>query len=208
MVSYPKIPKILVLDTSTDACTVGLLIEGKVLQLSETAPREHTRLLLPMVQSILNEAQIELCDLDALACTIGPGSFTGVRIGTALVQGFSFAVNKPVILISTLRAIAQEAFQLGNHRKVFAYLDAGQKEIYGACFLLNEQGIMQAMTKEALMNPNNITLPEPEADWVRVKDLPKANSLLQIAKVEFENGNAVSAEKVQPNYGTGSQWDR
>lgn len=191
-------PVILAIETTTDICSVSLSLGDRILDRCESAPREHTRLLLPMIDSLLQEGGIKLSDLNAFACTVGPGSFTGVRIGTAVVQALSFASNKPVVLISTLRAIAQHAYLSEHHEHVFAHLDAGQKEIYGACFAIDQFGIMQAITKESILNPNQLLL--PKGNWISVHDLPNARGLLQIAKMEFARGKVVYAEQVQPVY--------
>jgi tRNA threonylcarbamoyladenosine biosynthesis protein TsaB len=132
---------------------------------------------------------------------VGPGSFTGVRIGTAVTQSLSFTAMKPVVLISTLRAIAQHAYNNSSalSSQVFASLDAGQKEIYGAFFKVDDSGIMQALSKESLMKPTEIAL--PDSAWKLVQDqLPNAESMLQIAKADYAKGLVVRAEEVQPVY--------
>lgn len=177
---------------------MGLAFNNQIVHRYGSASREHTRVLLPMIDSLLKEAELHLSDLDALACTIGPGSFTGVRIGTAVMQALSIASGKPVILISTLQAIAQHAYMTNKYERVFARLDAGQKEIYGACFAVDEKGIMQATSKESMMDPNNVIL--PPGNWVTVEGLPNADSLLKLARAKYELGDFVSAQDVQPVY--------
>ena len=75
-------PKILALDTSTDACSVALDINGNVTQDFRIIPRQHTKQLLPMVQDMLREHDLTVADLDAIAVGRGPGSFAGIRIAT------------------------------------------------------------------------------------------------------------------------------
>ncbi|MGO3800463.1 MAG: tRNA (adenosine(37)-N6)-threonylcarbamoyltransferase complex dimerization subunit type 1 TsaB, partial [Vibrio casei] len=94
--------KILALDTSTENCSVALMINDQMFTRSEVAPRDHTKKILPMVDEVLKEAGISLHDLDALAFGRGPGSFTGVRIGIGIAQGLSFGAELPMIGISTL----------------------------------------------------------------------------------------------------------
>lgn len=196
-------PLLLAIETTTNSCAVGLSLENRILERNVIAAREHTRLLLPMIDSVLEEAGISLFNLQALACTIGPGSFTGVRIGAAVTQALSFASSKPVILISTLRAIAQQAYFSSHHSQVFANLAAGQGEIYGALFKIDEIGIMQACSEEKIFNPAQVVL--PEGDWVSVQNLPEARSLLEIAQAEYQKGSLVSAEEIQPKY-LGGAW--
>jgi tRNA threonylcarbamoyladenosine biosynthesis protein TsaB len=159
-----------------------------------------------MIDNVLKEAGITLTDLNAFAVTVGPGSFTGVRIGTAMMQALSFASGIPVVPVSTLRAMAQEAYIRNRYEQVFVRLDAGKNEIFGACFCLDEigikadikKGIMSAVTQESVMDPNNLVL--PDGNWVTVQSPPTAASVLAIAAYEYERGAAVSAEELQPVY--------
>ena len=97
---------ILIIDTSTEACSVALLHNNTLISEFDVTPRNHTRMVLPMVDSLLKKAQMSVAQLDAIAWARGPGSFTGVRIGTGIMQGLALGANKPVIAISTLAAMA------------------------------------------------------------------------------------------------------
>ncbi|MDV3241166.1 MAG: tRNA (adenosine(37)-N6)-threonylcarbamoyltransferase complex dimerization subunit type 1 TsaB, partial [Methylocaldum sp.] len=101
--------KILAIETATEACSAALLIDDTVLERYELAPQQHNRLILPMIDSLLAEAGIKVSQVDALAFGRGPGSFTGVRIAAGVAQGISFAVDLPVVPVSTLAALAQDA---------------------------------------------------------------------------------------------------
>ena len=88
---------ILAIETSTEACSVALhCISGTISRYAEE-PRSHTQLLMPMIESLLSEAGIKPTELDALGVAIGPGSFTGLRIGFAATQGLAFGLDIPVI---------------------------------------------------------------------------------------------------------------
>src|SRR5260221_12311072 len=99
------LPVILAIETATDACSVALLKENHHYHRYELVPQGHTHLILPMIQSVLDEAKIVLHEIDALSFGRGPGSFTGLRIAASLIQGLSLGLQKPIVPISTLRAV-------------------------------------------------------------------------------------------------------
>ena len=121
--------KILAVDTATEACSAALYINGDIQERFEIAPREHTRLLLPMVDSLMAEAGIRPQQLDAIAFGCGPGSFTGVRIAAGVMQGIAYGADLPVVPVSTLAAISQSCLQKTAHDTIFTAVDARMNEI-------------------------------------------------------------------------------
>jgi len=98
---------VLAIDTSLDACSVAILRDGVVLaSCSEPMQRGQAERLAPMVQEIAQGAGIAFADLDRIAVTTGPGSFTGVRVGLSFARALALAVGKPCIGVSTLEALA------------------------------------------------------------------------------------------------------
>lgn len=89
--------KLLAFDTSTTMCIVGLLVEDQSYVKEVLAPKQQANLILPLIEDLLQAASLTLAELDALAYCCGPGSFTGVRIATAIAQGFALATGLPVI---------------------------------------------------------------------------------------------------------------
>jgi tRNA threonylcarbamoyladenosine biosynthesis protein TsaB len=126
--------KILALDTSTQACSVALSINGEVREDFRDIPRQHTQLLLPMVQQILADAGLTLQQLDGIAFGRGPGSFTGLRICTGVVQGLALGAELPVAPISTLAALAWQAREEHQADGVLAALDARMDELYWGAY--------------------------------------------------------------------------
>ncbi|MGY6274957.1 tRNA (adenosine(37)-N6)-threonylcarbamoyltransferase complex dimerization subunit type 1 TsaB [Methylomonas sp. MgM2] len=107
--------KLLAVETSTDACSAALYVDGETIENFEIAPRQHTKLILPMIDRLMADAQLKPQQLDGVALSRGPGSFTGVRIATGVVHGIAFGADLPVALVSTLAAIAQDFFN--RHKK-------------------------------------------------------------------------------------------
>ena len=100
---------VLAIETSTPACSVALSMGDTVISRYCEEPRSHTKLVMSMVDEILGQASIKAADLNGLAVTLGPGSFTGLRIGFATVQGLAFGLYLPVVAVSTLQVMAQTA---------------------------------------------------------------------------------------------------
>jgi tRNA threonylcarbamoyladenosine biosynthesis protein TsaB len=151
--------KILALDSSTDACSVALHIDGEVIHIFELAAKSHTQRLLPMVDEILRQAQCGLQDLDAIAYGRGPGSFTGLRICMGVVQGLAYGSDLPVIPVSTLQAMAlgfvtqlpNQNLSAVNNLPLLVALDARMEEIYWGLFTANP--IPQTLAGEYVMKP-------------------------------------------------------
>lgn len=150
--------KFLALDTSTEACSVALALDGQILALDEVCPQQHSKRILPMVQQLLADAGVSLYQLDGIIFGRGPGSFTGVRIGVSVAQGLAFGADLPVFGVSTLAAMAQAAAVQHNATEVIAAIDARMAEVYIAAYALDEAGLMQAITPEIAAKP--AALPE------------------------------------------------
>ncbi|MCE1235294.1 MAG: tRNA (adenosine(37)-N6)-threonylcarbamoyltransferase complex dimerization subunit type 1 TsaB [Hyphomicrobiales bacterium] len=130
--------KLLAVDTALEALAVALLVrEGDrvaVTASTELIGRGHAERLMGAVERLLGEANVALGEIDAFAATIGPGSFTGIRIGVAATRGFALAARKPSVGVSTLEALAAEARAAHPGRAVFAALDARKDEVYAQGF--------------------------------------------------------------------------
>ena len=99
---------ILSIETSTNICSVSLFKSNELLCLKEDTNREHSSLLAPFVQQIFNEVNFEINLIDAIALSIGPGSYTGLRIGLSFTKGIAFSLNKPIIPVDTIESLNDE----------------------------------------------------------------------------------------------------
>ncbi len=166
--------KLLAVETSTEACSAALIIDGVVSERFELAPKEHTQLILPMIASLMADAGLKPQQLDALAFSCGPGSFTGVRIATGVIQGIALGANLPVVPVSTLAAIAQDFFD-NNHDRVhdeslqgdvsavnvaFTAMDARMGEIFWGVYQRNAQGFAELVGKEAVTLAAEVEFPD------------------------------------------------
>jgi tRNA threonylcarbamoyladenosine biosynthesis protein TsaB len=122
--------KILALDTATLTASVAVFAGDAVVAAGDAHADTHSEKLLPLIDAILARAGLAPAALDAIACGAGPGSFTGLRIGLSTAKGLCFALGKPLVLVSSLAALAQGA----RGRDVLALLDAKKREVYAGVF--------------------------------------------------------------------------
>ncbi|HET7716819.1 MAG TPA: tRNA (adenosine(37)-N6)-threonylcarbamoyltransferase complex dimerization subunit type 1 TsaB [Bauldia sp.] len=126
---------LLAIDTSLERCSTGVAVGGRsVVLVSETIGRGHAERLFGMISAAMDEAGLAFADLDRIAVTVGPGSFTGVRIGIAAARGFALVVGCPVAGIGTLDVMADAARAIAGPVPVLAALDAKRGEVYAQAF--------------------------------------------------------------------------
>jgi tRNA threonylcarbamoyladenosine biosynthesis protein TsaB len=221
---------ILAVDTSTEACSVALQIGNETIAQYADEPRSHSRLLMPMVQQVLAEAQIKVNQLDAIGVSIGPGSFTGLRIGFAAVQGMAYGAEIPVTPVSTLELIAatyrrQQNIQAGD---VITLLDARMSEFNLGRYRLDKNNQIVALEADQLVSTEQalelIKANQPSAIIGDVGNLfesatqhaelftpiyPNAIDILPMAKQQLDQGSAVNIESVDLVYLRGTEaWQK
>jgi tRNA threonylcarbamoyladenosine biosynthesis protein TsaB len=157
--------KILGLDTSGEACSAALLVEGSILQRLERAPRRHGELILDMLQGLLDAAGLGLRQLDAVAFGRGPGSFTGVRIAVSVAQGVAFGAGLSTVPISTLAALAQGEYRRTGRQRILAALDARMGELYWGAFEPGSEGVMSPLGAELVCPPGSAPRPKGAGWW-------------------------------------------
>ena len=149
---------IIAIETALSACSVALSKQGEVMVLREQKPRQHIRLVLPMVDKLLEDNGLSLDDLDAIGFSQGPGSFTGLRIGMGIVQGLAFGADLPVVAVSTLQAMAQAAIDAGlleAEQVVAPLIDARMDEVYWGIYK-NTGGFAMALQEDKLSSPEGV----------------------------------------------------
>jgi tRNA threonylcarbamoyladenosine biosynthesis protein TsaB len=155
--------RILALDTSTEWCSVAVGEGAPWLERAEHVGQLHSGRLLPMVGAALAAVQWTAADLDGIAFGCGPGSFTGIRIGCAVAQGLGFALDRPVLGVPTLEAIAVA----DGDDDVLCCLDARMREVYVAAYR-RSGGKLRQVAPPAVLAPAGVELPAaefPPAGW-------------------------------------------
>jgi tRNA threonylcarbamoyladenosine biosynthesis protein TsaB len=212
----------LAIDASTEACSVAIKYFDKQFSEYELCPQSHSLRLLPMIDSVLKQANVKLTELDGIIFGQGPGSFTGVRIGIGVTQGLAFSAELRARGVSTLQAMAQQAYLDRGVSKVIAAIDARMSEVYTCYFEVDELGIMQPKTEETVLKPElvaqyykDLVLPAygVGTGWDAYPALaalksnvdspeilfPTALAMLAIGQVDFAE-QSVDAENAQPKY--------
>ncbi len=128
--------KILAFDTAAAACSVALWVDGALLaRRFEPMERGHAEALVPMIEGVMAEARVPFRALDGLAVTVGPGTFTGLRVGLACARGLALALGRPIAPVGTLEALAEaSAPEERAGRSVVAALDARRGAVYWQVF--------------------------------------------------------------------------
>ena len=136
--------KVLGIDTATMMGSIGLIDdEGAIAEYSLNIRATHSERLMPAIDRLLKDSGIMPKDIDGFAVSIGPGSFTGLRIGLATVKGFAMGCNKPVAAVSTLEALA---FNLAYAEYLICpILDARRNEVYAAMFKSDGKGGLKGL---------------------------------------------------------------
>jgi tRNA threonylcarbamoyladenosine biosynthesis protein TsaB len=144
-------PLILNIETSSTICSVCVAKDGQLIDLREDKQgNSHARVLTVFIGDLMQKNKLALNDLDAIAVSAGPGSYTGLRIGTSTAKGLCYALNKPLIAVPTLLAMADGVMKKINEpTAVFMpALDARRMDIYTTVFDVNNKELMptQAVT--------------------------------------------------------------
>jgi tRNA threonylcarbamoyladenosine biosynthesis protein TsaB len=182
---------LLALESSTHACSVALACGGALYERHVVEAKAHTRLLIPMIRETLQEAQFELSDLDAIVLGNGPGSFIGMRIAASVAQGLAYGSGLGIVPVSSLAAVAAEAFQQTHGDRVLVAQDAHMNEVYLQSFARGEGGLPRACGDTILQPVARIeslgTTDAAGAGWHRYPELLQLNSdcIASVLDVQF-----------------------
>lgn len=158
--------KILAIDTSSVSGSIAITEDGRTLsELNTERVGTHSEWLLPSIERLLGEAEMTPSDVDVFALSIGPGSFTGLRIGVSVLKGLSWGVGKegggkdiPIVGVSTLEALALGL--TGNtaygNALIVPILDARKKDVYSACFELSDEGQVRRLSPDVVTRPETL----------------------------------------------------
>ncbi len=216
---------ILAIDTATEACSVALWRDGNIEERHELADRRHSQRIFSMLRELFPDGRLRQHGVEAIAWGSGPGSFTGLRIAAAAVQGLAFSNDLPVVAVSTLACQAQTALREGHAAEgetLLSTLDARINEVYAARFRI-DGGLPREQGDAVACPPGELALEQQSTPVVAigsgcrfledfpagVRDritqsipdlLPRARDLLPLALEKLARGETQSAGEVQPVY--------
>ena len=143
--------KILSIDTSSERCSVAILENMKVLkELHTTNEKEHSETLMPMIEELFNSLNLKIEDIELLACTKGPGSFTGIRVGMATIKAFSDAKKIPVVGINSLEVLAYLGAIKKGDGEYISIIDAKNDNIYAAIYKVKNRQVTVYKSPETM----------------------------------------------------------
>lgn len=209
---------LLAFDTSTEFLSVALQANGQRWALDVEAGASASQRILPEIENMLAQANVELAALDGIAFGAGPGAFTGVRIACGVAQGLAFGANLPVVAVHTLMAVAEAS----GEQKVIVCQDARMGEVYFAAYEQSEAG-WQTISPAIVCKPEQVPALAGEgwvgvgSGWATYKDAldavytnqlshvlptitPTAQAVLALAQPVFAAGHAQAAHEVAPIY--------
>ncbi len=211
---------ILVLDTSSSACVLALYRGDECFEASREAGRTHGQILLPLVESLVGEADLTLARLELIVLGQGPGSFTGLRIGVGVAQGLAFGLGIPVAQVSSLAALALQARRVHGADHVIAALHARADEVFAGTYAASGD-LIQAVGPETVGAVVDLDL-DPATNWFGAGDgwqlhelfegklgrevpfveqmVPSADDLLALGRAAHVSGASRSADLVTPVY--------
>ena len=207
--------RIILIETSTALCSVALAEDGAVTAYRESsAPKAHASLTAVFIQEMLDERGLKLADCDAVCVSMGPGSYTGLRVGVSTAKGLCFGAGKPLLAVGTLDTLVAQAS--GDYRFIIPMVDARRMEVYTAVF---ENGQQISETAPAIIDENSFAeyleqgpclfigdgagkcadvIIHPNAHFYQCH--PKASSMLAPALAAYRAGDFKDVAYFEPFY--------
>lgn len=197
---------ILAIDTSSAYLSLAVMSSGKIIsRLHKKAAMMHSSILIPSIDKVLKAVRSNIEDIDVFAVSVGPGSFTGLRIGVTTIKGLAYSLNKKIVAIPTLDVIARNAKKF--HGIICPILDARKNKIYSCIYKSDGKGIKKISSYMLLpMEELKGKLAEYDkiyylGDILGSKNwYPKAEIVAELALEEIRKKHFVSPEGLEPMY--------
>jgi tRNA threonylcarbamoyladenosine biosynthesis protein TsaB len=214
--------KIVALETSGQFCSIAVQVADRIYEKHEKISQQHAHVLLPWLADLLTKAKLNLTDLTAIAYSCGPGGFTGIRIGAAVVQALSLTQTLPVLAIPSLQIIAQGVYRHYGACEVIIIQDARMQQAYYGHYAVDKDGLMIAREPDQLLlgsqlesitinkscflvSDMSISMPEimslkAKAHQFIADYLPSAIDILSLSAARILAGDLTTADQALPIY--------
>ena len=217
--------KLLAIDTSSIACSAAVRNGADRYLRHEEQPREHTRLLVPMIHELLGESGLTLGELDAIVLGNGPGSFIGMRIAASVAQGLAYASSLQIVPVSSMAAVAARVLAEDDVNEVVVAQDAHMQQVYLGIYTADENGLPVDRLPERLHDL--VAIEDLDAEnvgnrmaagfgWQRYPELlvanrdrvtrvaevlhPNAEDLLDLGRAALDAGAGLEPQDIMPAY--------
>ncbi|WP_323757244.1 tRNA (adenosine(37)-N6)-threonylcarbamoyltransferase complex dimerization subunit type 1 TsaB [Roseivirga sp.] len=187
-------PKILSIETSTTVCSVAITVDGNTLASQKLfLEKSHSTLLTVVIEQIIKQVGMEMSELDAIAVSKGPGSYTGLRIGVSTAKGLCYALDKPLIAVNTLLVMANEVNQQNHSQALLCpMIDARRMEVYTALYDGDLNELEKTSAKILEENSFNETLNENQVLFF-------GNGAEKFMALKADVPNAIFIENITPS---------
>lgn len=214
---------VLGIDAATPIASVGLIRKGGVLaEQSGGTAASHAENLLPLIHRVLDQAHVSLPEIAGLGVTIGPGTFSGLRIALSTTKGLAYALSQQIAGVSTLLTLAHAVTHWTG--RLCIVLDARKREVYAACFARGADGHITRLTDDMVLSPeelaNQIIGPclfvgdgverygeiirahcESQTEFLPLSAVPPRGSIVaRLAWMRFKQGDCDDASQLVPRY--------
>ena len=197
--------KILALDSSGLVASVALVQDENLLaEYTVNYKKTHSQTLLPMLDEIAGMIELDLETVDAIAVAAGPGSFTGLRIGSATAKGLGLALKKPLIAVPTVEALAYNLYDVPG--LVCPIMDARRNQVYTGMYRFENHRMMTVKDQRAIGVEQLLCVPVSFAPVHLNKQ--RAGAVAALGEIYFAEGKTESAREHQPEYLRVSQGER
>lgn len=210
--------RIILIETSTALCSAALAEDGVITSYRESsAPKAHASLTAVFIQEMLSERNLSLSDCDAVCVSMGPGSYTGLRVGVSTAKGLCFGSGKPLLAVGTLDTLVAQASEKPlSYKFIIPMIDARRMEVYTAVF---ENGRQITETAPAIIDENSFSeyleqgpclfigdgagkcadvVRHPNASFCQC--FPKASAMLEPAIAAYRSGDFKDVAYFEPFY--------
>lgn len=205
---------ILCLETSSLICSVALISDGRITKVRAELIQNHAEVLMQLIDACLEKGGVSIRELNAIALSDGPGSYTGLRIGSSTAKGICFALGIPLLQISTLKAIASSAIEESDADWIWPMIDARRMEVYHCIFdrnltpitevragIIGEADFMPDIDTKRLVLCGDGAMKAKDILNIETLDItPDASFLCKLALSSYMKGDFASLATYEPFY--------